>query len=410
MQELTQPNPFPSAAGLSGVRDAAFLKLCSIALGGIETGRLRLVLPSGRSALIGSSGPLEATVFLRSFDVFWRAMRRGTLGFAESYMRGEVECDDLAGLFRFFIDNRRVFERASRGFFQTGRSDKVYHFERDNTRQGSVRNIAAHYDLGNAFYAAWLDPGLTYSSAIFEEASDTLETAQARKIERALNALGVEGGETLLEVGCGWGGFAEAAAARGARVRAITLSKRQLEFARKRLETLRREGREVDVVFEDYRDTRGQYDRIASLEMIEAVGEAHWPVYFDTLFARLRPGGTAVLQAITIRESSYEAYRHKPDFIQRYIFPGGMLPTVEFMRRHAEQSGLDFEVVETFGDSYARTLREWRDRFERSWPTIQSLGFDERFRRMWLYYLTYCEAGFDRGVINVGFYRMNRNT
>ena len=248
---------------------------------------------------------------------------------------------------------------------------------------------------------------MTYSSAVFTGPEVSLAAAQDEKYARVIAALGLEDGHRVLEIGCGWGGFAEAAARSGAFVDGITLSREQLAYASERIARAGLDAR-VRLRFEDYRDTTGGFDRIASIAMVAAVGEPHWPVYFAPLHDRLVPGGVAVLQAITIREQSYAAYRERPDFIQRYVFPGGMLPTRTIMADQAERAGLTFEPLETFGASYARTLAIWRDRFEAAWPRIAALGFDDRFRRLWNFYLTYCEVGFERGVVDVGLYRFTR--
>jgi cyclopropane-fatty-acyl-phospholipid synthase len=289
----------------------------------------------------------------------------------------------------------------------SGWADRLFHRSRSNTRRGSRRNIEAHYDLGNAFYRLWLDAGMTYSSGIYRSDTDTLETAQAEKYRSIIAALELESGHHLLEIGCGWGGLAEAAARAGAHVTGTTISAEQLTASRERMAAAGLAGR-VSLHFEDYRDTRGTFDRIASVEMIEAVGANNWATYFRTLADRLRPGGVSVIQAITIRPDLYDSYRRNPDFIQRYIFPGGMLPTVPKMQEHCRAAGLAFETVETFGASYARTLREWRRRFEAAWPRIAAIGFDERFRRMWEYYLAYCTVGFECRTIDVGLYRLRK--
>jgi cyclopropane-fatty-acyl-phospholipid synthase len=283
--------------------------------------------------------------------------------------------------------------------------DRLIHALRFNSRRGSRRNISAHYDLGNAFYETWLGESWFYSSGIYESESATLEDAQRVKCAHIVEALKLDGSQSLLEIGCGWGGFALAAAPHTSRIRAITISEEQLAHARKVVQARGLADR-VNVVFEDYRDTQGQFDRLVSIEMIEAVGESNWGRYFGALSDRLKPGGIGVLQAITIAPAYFDTYRRTPDFIQRYIFPGGMLPTVAKMEERANAAGLRFETVETFGQSYARTLAAWRTQFLDAWPRIAAQGFDERFRRMWLYYLGYCEAGFSRGTIDVGLYRV----
>ncbi|HEX4894006.1 MAG TPA: cyclopropane-fatty-acyl-phospholipid synthase family protein [Hyphomicrobiaceae bacterium] len=349
----------------------------------------------------------DTRISVRSHRFFWQLLRGGALGIAESFMDGHFDTDDLRAVFDFYLANEQAITRAYPRFNATRGRDRLFHRLRRNTRAGSRRNIAEHYDLGNAFYRLWLDPSMLYSSAIYRAGAEPLETAQRYKVERIVSALELSEGHSLLEIGCGWGALAEAAARSGARVRGITISAQQLVEARERIARAHLDDR-AEITFEDYRDTTGTFDRIVSIEMIEAVGEENWPLYFRTLSDRLNAGGSAVVQAITIHEGAFEQYRQNPDFIQRYIFPGGMLPTVGLMRARAAEAGLAFETIEEFGASYARTLAEWRRRFEAAWPRIASLGFDERFRRMWLYYLIYCEVGFDRGLIDVGLYRLRK--
>jgi len=277
-----------------------------------------------------------------------------------------------------------------------------------NTRCGSRRNIAAHYDLGNAFYAQWLDKSMSYSSALYRNGGQTLENAQQEKLNRILELLDLSGKESVLEIGCGWGGLAEQILDRyGCDLTALTLSSEQRDYTQVRL---RRhiEEKSCDLRLQDYRDADGAYDRVVSIEMLEAVGESYWPVYFEKLRERLAPEGIGVLQVITIGEEHFETYCKYPDFIQKYIFPGGMLPTVEIVKQQIERSGMTLVSSELFGSSYARTLIEWRDRFHNAWTTIERLGFDIRFKRMWEYYLAYCQAGFETGVLNVGLYKIAR--
>lgn len=384
------------------------LRIADRLLRRIGVGPLHLTLPSGATETIGTRNTAaEARLQLKSYAFLWKLARRGALGFAESYMDGDFDTEDLKAFFAFYLANEPAITRAFPSVNATRLADRRFHSRRRNTRDGSRRNIADHYDLGNEFYRQWLDPSMLYSSGIYRSSDATLEAAQQEKLDRILAALELAPGTSLLEIGCGWGALAEAAARRGAHVDAITISEEQLRAARERVHHASLSGR-VDVRFEDYRDTTGSYDRLVSIEMIEAVGEENWPLFFGTIGKRLRPGGVAVLQAITIREDTFAQYRSNPDFIQRYIFPGGMLPTVEQMRRRAEEAGLAFETVERFGASYALTLTEWRQRFEAAWPGIAALGFDERFRRMWRYYLAYCEIGFEQGLIDVGLYRLRK--
>lgn len=366
-------------------------------------GGITLTLPSGAQHRIGFDRPgVACDLQLRNYRPLWSAMRRGAIGFAESFMTGDIESSDITAVLRFYLQNREALNEAARPVFFKSIGDRLFHLMRANTKAGAKRNISAHYDLGNDFYALWLDPTMSYSSAYFGGGASSLEAGQTAKYDLVLDALGLRGESSVLEIGCGWGGFAEAAADRGHRVTGLTISREQLAYARERL------GSRAELRFEDYRDTTGQFDAIASIEMIEAVGEANWPTYFSVLHDRLKPGGAAAVQAITIDERLYPGYRAKADFIQRYIFPGGMLPTRQILAAQAQRAGLGFETVQTFGQDYARTLALWRERFEASWSAISRLGFDETFRRRWLYYLCYCEAGFAESSIDVGVYRFRR--
>lgn len=370
-------------------------------------GRIDLTLPSGRVLTLGGTQPGEtADLTLRNFRVLWASLRRAQLGFFERYLAGDIESKNPTAMFRFYLQNRVGLDQAC-GLFQASIFDKLWHRLRDNTHKGARENISAHYDLGNEFYKQWLDDTMTYSSAVFDSKTNSLEAAQKLKYHQVMEAAEVKAGSRVLEIGCGWGGFAETATKAGAILRGISLSKEQLAFANARMA---REGlgKNVELVFEDYRDTKGTFDAIASIEMIEAVGEPHWPAYFKTIFDRLKPGGAAAIQGITIEEANFESYRSGVDFIQRYIFPGGMLLTKDLMREQARKAGLLLEKFECFGLSYAETLRRWRVKFEAAWPRIAPLGFDERFRKLWTLYLCYCEAGFAEGIIDVGIYKIRK--
>ena len=366
-------------------------------------GGITLTLPSGKRHRLGYDRTgITCDLHLRNFRPVWSAMRRGAVGFAESYMAGDIDSSDITAVMRFYIQNRDALDKAASPVFSKSITDRIFHLMRANTRAGSKRNISAHYDLGNDFYTLWLDPTMSYSSALFEGGTASLEAAQVAKYDLVLDALALEARGRILEIGCGWGGFAEVAAARGHHVTGLTISREQLDYARQRL------GDKAEIRFQDYRDTTECFDAIASIEMIEAVGEANWPTYFGVLRDRLKPGGAAAVQAITIDEALYPDYRAKADFIQRYIFPGGMLPTREILAQQAKRAGLQFETVKLFGRDYARTLAMWRERFEAAWASVSALGFDEAFRRRWRYYLCYCEAGFSEGAIDVGVYRFRR--
>jgi cyclopropane-fatty-acyl-phospholipid synthase len=278
---------------------------------------------------------------------------------------------------------------------------RLGHMLRRNSKSGSKRNIEYHYDLGNSFYRRWLDPTMTYSSARFAHKEQDLSSAQINKYRSLAEGIDLKPEHHLLEIGSGWGGFAEYAASEiGCRVTGITISKEQLAFARERMEK-KGLGDKVDIRYQDYRDVDERFDRIASIEMFEAVGEQYWPAYFDKIRNCLKPGGKAGLQIITIADRSFAAYRRRADFIQRYIFPGGMLPSPSVLKQQVQRAGLTWAGNLEFGLDYAETLRQWRERFRAAWPDIQHQGFDERFRRMWEYYLAYCEAGFRSGNIDV---------
>jgi cyclopropane-fatty-acyl-phospholipid synthase len=374
----------------------------------LDSGRITIVTPSGERLehRAGKPGP-AATMVLHD----WRAVRRllvaGDLGFAEGYIAGDWSTPDLVALIALVAENVAQFQRAMDGIPAMRLLNRTRHVFRRNSRKGSRRNIAFHYDLGNDFYRCWLDESMTYSSACAVKPDQSLEAAQQAKLARVTDLLDLDGNERVLEIGCGWGALAAHLGARCAGVTGLTLSREQLAFAAERIA---RSGlaQRVDLRLEDYRDTQGTFDRIVSIEMLEAVGEHYWPVYFDTLRARLAQRGKAVLQVITIREDRFEPYRRAPDFIQRYVFPGGMLPTQRIVAEQAARAGFRIASVETFGAGYAATLAEWRCRFEAAWPAIATLGFDTNFHRMWTYYLSYCEAGFRTGTIDVGLYVLER--
>ena len=399
----TDRSPTMRGSGWRQVFDAMLLDTLVGRLGPHLAGRLRLTLPSGRVAAVGSDDANETRFALNGYGAIWRLLRRGHIGFAESYLNGSIDTDDLEAVFALFLDNQAKLAAALPGIIQSAPGDRKYHRRRANTRTGSRRNIAAHYDLGNAFYRLWLDASLSYSSGIYGSIDVTLEEAQVAKYACILDALDLRAGHDVLEIGCGWGALAEQLARAGTSVTAITISEQQHLAARDRIAAAGLCDK-AKVELRDYRDTTGSFDRIVSVEMIEAVGEENWPAFFDVIARRLRPAGRAVIQAITIRDDLYDDYRRNPDFIQRYIFPGGMLPTVPMLQRHGEAAGLAFTEIERFGSSYARTLGDWQHRFRAAWPQIEALGFDARFRRMWEYYLSYCKVGFERGTIDVGLY------
>ncbi len=396
----------PSRAAIGppgrGLRLAAMRAIAAWVSGGALTAGFG---PNGSLEISAAGG--EASVRIARWRALVRLLVGGDVGFAEAYMDGDWSSPDLVAALRFAAHAKDRFEQRLRGAWPARMIGRARHRLRGNTRRGSRRNIAAHYDLGNAFFAHWLDAGMTYSSALFALGAQTLEAAQAEKERRVAQLLSLSGSERVLEIGCGWGGLAEHLARNGAgHVTAITISGAQYEYAASRLAALGPD--RIELRLQDYRDVTGAFDRIASVEMIEAVGEAYWPVYFATLRDRLKPGGVAVLQAITIADDRFETYRRGTDFIQRYIFPGGLLPSPKRLREQIERAGLLIERVESFGDSYARTLSEWRRRFLAAWPAVADLGYSDNFRRMWEFYLAYCEAGFRESVVDVGLFRIRK--
>lgn len=368
----------------------------------LRRGTLDVSLPSGQTIRFGGMEPGPAArMTIHNYNFAWRLMQGGDVGIAEAYLRGEWDTPDLTQFLYIFCVNQDLIQPM---FAQTNLTrilQSVQHWLKRNTRRQAKKNIFAHYDIGNAFYRAWLDPSMTYSSALFENDATDLTAAQENKYRRLAEALRLASGQKVLEIGCGWGGFAEFAAKTcDVNVVGLTISREQQDFARRRIFEAGL-SEKVDIRFQDYRDERDRYDRIASIEMIEAVGEQFWPDYFAQLRDRLLPEGLAGIQAITISDSLFPNYRREVDFIQRYVFPGGMLPSPSVLKSLGERFGIPVMNERIFGQDYARTLATWRDNFRRAWPSLTQLGFDERFRRLWEYYLSYCEAGFISGQIDV---------
>ncbi len=365
-----------------------------------RVGGLVLIDPAGRTQRIGdtSTATSDSPVWhMKRWRAVRRLITRGDIGFAEGYVAGDWDTPDLTALLLAFADNYDHLEKIIGGNPLARGLDAILHALTPNTRRGSRKNIVAHYDLGNDFYAGWLDRGMTYSAALFESPHQALEDAQNAKYAALADACDIRPGQSVLEIGCGWGGFAEfLARERGATVTAITLSPSQKSYAEQRIHRAGLADR-VSIELIDYRDVPGTFDRIVSVEMFEAVGEAYWPTFFETLRDRLTPEGRAALQIITIRDELLPVYRQRPDFIQMHVFPGGMLPSEERLAEVTSASGLSSRVVRRFGRDYAETLRRWRLAFDAG----GSSGRDERFRRLWRYYLAYCEAGFISQRIDV---------
>ena len=327
------------------------------------------------------------------------------IGFAESYIRGEWNTPDLKAILELAIRNRTILEKAIYGNWYGSILYRVRHWLRDNSKTGSRKNIHAHYDLGNAFYTLWLDPTMSYSSAWFAEgAKQSLADAQRAKITRILQSLETKVGDHVLEIGCGWGGVMEEALRSDIEITGLTLSTEQKAFAEERLKQVQaqlQQSKSFEVRLQDYRDCQEQFDGIASVEMFEAVGEKHWPEYFQTIAKCLKSGGKACIQTIVIAEELFERYRHNTDFIQQYVFPGGMLPSRTIFKESAAKAGLQVEGEFSFGADYAKTLCLWRDNFNQKLEEVHQLGFDEAFVRLWNFYLMYCAAGFSERNIDV---------
>lgn len=374
----------------------------------IRVGTLLVSLPDGRTLRFAGERPgPEAHLIVHDLSFARRFADGGDIGIAEAYLRGEWETPNLTHFLQLFCVNHELIAQMLEGKPLVRAWQQFRHWLNANTKRGSRRNIHAHYDLGNRFYETWLDGTMTYSAALFDEqvpappTADELAAGQIRKYAALAERTRIGPDHHVLEIGCGWGGFAEyAAKSIGCKVTGLTISQEQFDYARRRMFEQGLADK-VEIRFQDYRDERGAYDRIASIEMFEAVGERYWPVYFDQLASRLKPGGVAGLQVITIQDRFFETYRREMDFIRRYIFPGGMLPSPGIMKALGEKVGLKLDHERIFGLDYAETLSEWRTRFRAAWPNLVPLGFDERFRRMWEYYLAYCEAGFRSGNIDV---------
>ena len=389
VSEVTRGMPFHASSILN-------------ALTRLEHGALTVRLPHGKAYRFdsGKAGP-EADITLHNWRPPRRALMGGSIGLAESYIDGEWESSDVTSFLELFSINHELGNDLTSPSFLQLIMERFRHWMNENTRRGSKKNISAHYDLGNEFYALWLDRSMTYSSAIFEQKTNSLEAAQANKYRSLVERTGISDGHRVLEIGCGWGGFAEYVAKNtGAHVTGLTISQEQLDYARKRIFQAGL-NEKVDLRFQDYRDETGTYDRIASIEMFEAVGEKYWTTYYAKLRDCLVEGGRAGLQIITIADRSYRKYRSRPDFIQKYVFPGGMLPSPSILDDLAKGAGLLADSPRVFPQDYARTLAEWRVNFWAKWDEIRSLGFDERFKRMWEFYLHYCEAGFRAENIDV---------
>jgi cyclopropane-fatty-acyl-phospholipid synthase len=396
----------PSAAPAAARTVFALLKK-------LQHGTLDVQMPDGAQARFGSGAAHEAKAALRLVD--WRvcsaALKSGDIGFAEAFIDGHWTTPDLAALLRLFIANRDAMDSVIYGTWWGSLAYRLKHLLNRNSRNGSKKNIHAHYDIGNSFYKLWLDETMNYSSALFEgDFARPSSQAQTAKVRRALTECGVRPGDRVLEIGCGWGALAqEATAGLGARVTGVTLSTEQLAFAQERMQRLG-VAELADLRLQDYRDiSDGPYDAVASIEMFEAVGREYWASYFQTVHRQLKPGGRACIQTITIRDDLFERYVKSTDFIQQYIFPGGLLPSPQAFRAEAQRAGLEVVNELAFGPDYAETLRRWRADFLSRDGQVRQLGFDTRFMRIWEFYLAYCEAAFDTGNTDVIQFTLSRS-
>lgn len=369
----------------------------------LKIGTLTLHAPDGHVQVFGTHEAPFATLHIHRWAVCAEVLKSGDIGFAEGYMAGYWDTPDLAALLRLLIANRTQIEGAIYGHWLGRLVYRIKHLLNRNNRSNSRKNIHAHYDLGNAFYELWLDGTMNYSSAWFDgDKTQPMAEAQKAKVRRALRMVHAQPGDRVLEIGCGWGALAESATTEfGAHITGVTLSTEQLAFAQARMQQHGVQER-ADLRLQDYRDiSDGPYDAICSIEMIEAVGQEYWPTYFQTVSRLLKPGGRACIQSITIDDALFERYLHSTDFIQQYIFPGGCLPSPGEFRKQAQAAGLQVVDELNFGPDYAETLRRWREAFVDQLDTVRSLQFDDRFIRLWTFYLAYCEAAFDEANIDV---------
>jgi cyclopropane-fatty-acyl-phospholipid synthase len=401
-------NTLTSTRGQTGL--PKYFRQAFAVLRRIRKGTLEINLPDGRVFRVQGHepGPLGRINVIRP-EVFTRLVREGDMGFSDAYLDGDWESPDLQSFLDVVLFNNKEIAKAYPGSGLLRAYERLRHWMNTNTKTQAQKNISYHYDLGNDFYALWLDETMTYSSALFETGQEDLAKAQTAKYVSMCDALNIRKGDHLLEIGCGWGGFAEhAARTYGAKLTCLTLSREQQAFAQERMFKAGL-SEQVEICLRDYRDEHGQYDGVVSIEMFEAVGEKYWPTYFKVVHDSLKPGKNACLQVITMSNELFPAYRKKVDFIQKHIFPGGMLPSPNVLREQINRSGLLFVGSREFGESYSLTLRRWYESFNTQWNSIAAMGFDDRFKRMWNYYLTSCAAGFQAGFTDVTQVTLCRN-
>ncbi len=362
----------------------------------IQVGQLTLVSPEGEKFIFrGTQSGIEANIQIHDWLVCKACLKSGDIGLAETYIDGLWDSTDIQSLLRLFLLNRQVIEKAIYGSWLGRLGYRIKHWLNKNSKTGSKKNIHAHYDIGNAFYSLWLDPSMTYSSACFKNKDTSLIEAQEAKYQRIIDSINVDAGQNILEVGCGWGGLMEAASNQGINIDCLTISQEQATYARDRAARIKSNSSgKVNILLQDYRDHQNQYDGIASIEMFEAVGEKYWATYFEMIQRCLKPGKKACIQTIVIADNLFDKYRRSSDFIQQYVFPGGMLPSIKKFKEAAQSKGLIVEDVYEFGQDYQKTLCLWHQKFNQHLQEIKQQGFDEKFIRLWNLYLMYCAAGF----------------
>lgn len=372
----------------------------------IEQGTFKLILPNTEEKILlrGKTNlNLEATLEIKSWKALWLIYSRGSLGFTEGYLENYWDTDDLMKLMDLISKNYNSFDRVNSGSGFWKLFTKFSHFRNENSLSGSKKNIHAHYDLGNDFYKSWLDESMTYSSGFFERNSDNLKEAQNKKYKLILDTLNLPKNSSILEIGCGWGGFLEYASSVGYKIKGITISQEQFKFASNRIKGLTNNP-EIELI--DYRKLKGKFDAVVSIEMFEAVGSKYWKTYFDVVKQLLKSNGQALIQTITMKEDFYEGYHDWPDFIQTYIFPGGELSSDKVFKENAANSELIASDITNFAASYAKTLEIWYKNFQKEWDAIGEIGFDEKFKRTWDMYLSYCRGGFLNNQLEVSQYKL----
>ena len=372
----------------------------------IEQGTFKLILPNTEEKILlrGKTNlNLEATLEIKSWKALWLIYSRGSLGFTEGYLENYWDTDDLMKLMDLISKNYNSFDRVNSGSGFWKLFTKFSHFRNENSLSGSKKNIHAHYDLGNDFYKSWLDETMTYSSGFFEGNSDNLKEAQNKKYKLILDTLNLPKNSSILEIGCGWGGFLEYASSVGYKIKGITISQEQFKFASNRIKGLTNNP-EIELI--DYRKLKGKFDAVVSIEMFEAVGSKYWKTYFDVVKQLLKSNGQALIQTITMKEDFHEGYHDWPDFIQTYIFPGGELSSDKVFKENAANSELIASDITNFAASYAKTLEIWYKNFQKEWDAIGEIGFDEKFKRTWDMYLSYCRGGFLNNQLEVSQYKL----